>query len=117
MIKHFSVSNLIILAHGFIFLLCVVSFSGFLLLLLLQGGKFVLTVKGEDLGQLDEWWLHAVLAAIGETLEVRSLAWLGHPLWLLPIAMHDCSIVTTLEQPRKAFKLKNKRKHAITAES
>eukprot|EP00903_Cladosiphon_okamuranus_P011240 g10604.t1 len=34
-----------------------------------QGGKFVLTVKGEDLGQLDQWWLHAVLAAIGETLE------------------------------------------------
>lgn len=38
----------------------------------LQGGKFVLTVKGEDLGQLDQWWLHAVLAAIGEILEVRS---------------------------------------------
>lgn len=30
----------------------------------------MLTVKGEDLGQLDQWWLHAVLAAIGETLEV-----------------------------------------------
>ena len=44
--------------------------SRFLRLLLLQGGKFVLTVKGEDLGQLDQWWLHAVLAAIGETLEV-----------------------------------------------
>lgn len=39
-------------------------------LVLPQGGKFVLTVKGEDLGQLDQWWLHAVLAAIGETLEV-----------------------------------------------
>lgn len=38
----------------------------------LQGGKFVLTVKGEDVGQLDQWWLHAVLAAIGETLEVKS---------------------------------------------
>lgn len=35
-----------------------------------QGGKFVLTVKGEDAGQLDQWWLHAVLAAIGEILEV-----------------------------------------------
>lgn len=35
-----------------------------------QGGKFVLTVKGEDLPQLDQWWLHAVLAAIGEVLEV-----------------------------------------------
>lgn len=44
--------------------------------LLLQGGKFVLTVKGEDLGKLDQWWLHAVLAAIGETLEVRSLPFL-----------------------------------------
>ena len=37
----------------------------------LQGGKFVLTVKGEDSGQLDQWWLHAVLAAIGEILEVN----------------------------------------------
>lgn len=41
-------------------------------MLSLQGGKFVLTVKGEDLPQLDQWWLHAVLSAIGETLEVRD---------------------------------------------
>lgn len=34
-----------------------------------QGGKFVLTVRGEDMTQLDQWWLHAVLAAIGEILE------------------------------------------------
>ncbi|CAM9944849.1 unnamed protein product [Ascophyllum nodosum] len=34
-----------------------------------QGGKSVLTLKGEDMGQLDQWWLRAVLAAIGEILE------------------------------------------------
>ncbi|CAM9906403.1 unnamed protein product, partial [Hapterophycus canaliculatus] len=37
-----------------------------------KGGKFVLTVKGEDLPQLDQWWLHAVLAAIGEVLESEA---------------------------------------------
>ena len=29
----------------------------------------MLTLKGEDMGQLDQWWLRAVLAAIGEILE------------------------------------------------
>lgn len=35
----------------------------------IKGGMLCLAVKGEDLGQLDQWWLHAVLAVIGETLE------------------------------------------------
>lgn len=34
----------------------------------------MLTVKGEDIGQLDNWWLRAVLAVIGEILEEVSLS-------------------------------------------
>ncbi|CAM9547863.1 unnamed protein product [Discosporangium mesarthrocarpum] len=37
-----------------------------------KGGKFVLTVDRREAGNLDEWWLHAVLAAIGEILEVGT---------------------------------------------
>lgn len=36
-----------------------------------NGGKFVLTIpkKDSESGRCDEWWLHTVLAIIGETLD------------------------------------------------
>jgi translation initiation factor 4E len=34
-----------------------------------KGGKWVLTINKSDRRNLDDWWLHSILAVIGETLE------------------------------------------------
>ncbi|CAM9176447.1 unnamed protein product [Ectocarpus sp. 12 AP-2014] len=80
-----------------------------------QGGKFVLTVKGEDLPQLDQWWLHAVLSAIGETLEsetdpevcglVVSLRKGQHRIALWTKTCEESRVVPVAKKLKEALKL------------